>query len=206
LLIIGLTGGIASGKSTVSALFAGLGVPVIDADVSSRELVAPGQPALREIVARFGPEILLQDGSLNRTRLGQLIFADSGRRRQLEDLLHPLIRQDMLAKARRLQHHPYLLFVIPLLVETQQRDLLDRVLLVDCPGEVQLRRLMDRSGIGEEDARRMLLAQARREDRLPIADDLILNATDQDGSELPTRVEQLHQKYLRLALTKKQEN
>lgn len=202
MLIIGLTGGIASGKSTVSALFAGLGVPVIDADVCAREVVAPGSPALSQIVAQFGQEIQRPDGSLDRTQLGRLVFADRERRRQLENLLHPLIRQDMLAKARLLQHHPYLLFVIPLLAETGQRDLVHRVLVVDCPEETQLRRLMARDGIMADEAGRMLAAQARREQRLGIADDLILNATEQDRNGLAQRVAQLHRRYLRLALRK----
>jgi len=199
-LIIGLTGGIACGKSTVSALFEALGVPVIDADTCAHELVQPGTPVLRAIVEHFGRELLLENGTLNRRQLGKLIFADDVKRKALETLLHPLIRHAMLEKAKQFQDHPYLIFVIPLLFETGQRDLVDSVLLVDCSEETQLKRLMTRNRISEEEARQMIAAQASRMQRISIADDILINESEQDRDRLAERVRQLHGHYLHRAL------
>ncbi|MEO1750899.1 dephospho-CoA kinase [Thiofaba sp. EF100] len=202
MLVVGLTGGVASGKSTVASLFASDGVPVIDTDLIARELVTPGQPALAEIAARFGPDALSTDGTLNRPWLRQRIFADEAARKVLESILHPRIRAEVQRRleALRLQTPPpaYALVVIPLLVETGAYDaLLDRVLVVDLPEDLQLQRLMTRDGVEEPLARAMLAAQASREARLARADDVINNRGAPD--DLMEQVERLHRLYAGLA-------
>jgi len=195
-LRIGLTGGIASGKSTVAARFSELGIPVIDADQSSRSLVAPGQPGLKAVVARFGAGVLTADGELDRRALRQLIFADPRKRRDLEAILHPLIRADMERRAAQAVG-PYLILAIPLLVEGGARDQVDRILVVDADEDLQLRRLMTRDAESAEQARAILAAQANRAARLKAADDVLLNSGT--VPELRQAVDRLHQSYLRLA-------
>ena len=191
-LRIGLTGGIASGKSTVAALFAARGVPVLDTDQLARDVVEPGQPAFGEVVATFGPDVLGPDGRLDRPRLRARVFADPDARARLEALLHPAIRAE-LARRADAAGGPYQVWVIPLLVEGGQVDRVDRILVVDCPEEVQLSRVMARDGGTEEAARAILSAQASREQRLAEADDVIVN----DGSEadLAPQVAALDEKY-----------
>ncbi len=195
-LRIALTGGIASGKSAVAAAFARLGVPVVDTDRLARELVEPGQPALDAVVAEFGADILGPDGQLDRRRLRTLVFADDARRRRLEAILHPAIRAAT-ASALAAVSAPYALVAIPLLVESGQRQAYDRVLVVDCPPETQLARLLARDGETVEGGRAILAAQATREARRAVADDVIANT----GSlaDLETAVTQLHGRYLALA-------
>lgn len=198
MLVIGLTGGVASGKSTVAALFAARGAPIIDTDLIARELVAPGQPALAEIADHFGPEALNSDGSLDRRWLRRRIFADEAARRALEAILHPRIRaevqQRLEALRQRIPPPPYALVVIPLLVETGAYDgLLDRVLVVDLPEDLQLRRLMTRDGVEPPLARAMLAAQASRQARLARADDVIDNRGPAEA--LVEQVEGLHRFY-----------
>ncbi len=195
-LLIGLTGGVASGKSAVAAGFAARGVPVIDADQLAREVVEPGQPALAAIVAAFGAEYLRPDGSLDRRRLRDLVFADPTRRRQLEAIVHPAVRA---AEQRHLAGlaSPYVVVSIPLLAETGQRARFDRVLVVDCPEELQKSRLMARDGIGREQAEAMLAAQATRAERLAIGDDVIDNSGPR--AALDPAIERLHRQYLALA-------
>jgi dephospho-CoA kinase len=195
-LRIGLTGGIASGKSTVEERFIELGVPVINADDSARAVVAPGQPGLAAIVAAFGTAILTAAGELDRRALRSIIFADPARRKRLEAILHPLIRADMERRAAA-SPGPYLVLSIPLLVEGGARDRVDRVLVVDVDEEVQLERLLRRDAIDREEARTTLAAQASRAARLQAADDVLVNA----GSvpELRQAVDRLHQRYLQLA-------
>lgn len=174
---VGLTGGIASGKSAVAARFAALGVSVVDADVAAREVVAPGQPALAAIVAAFGPGVLLGDGSLDRAGLRARVFADPEARRTLEGLLHPPIRAALRAAADAAPG-PYVLVAIPLLAEGGARAAypwLDRILVVDAPVEQQRARLVARDGIDSVLADRMLEAQADRRQRLAIADDVLVN-------------------------------
>jgi dephospho-CoA kinase len=200
--VVGLTGGVASGKSTVASLFAAHGVPVIDTDLIARELVAPGQPALAEIAARFGPEALSPDGTLNRPWLRQRIFADEAARKVLESILHPHIRAVVQRRleALRLQTPPpaYAMVVIPLLVETGAYDgLLDRVLVVDLPEDLQLQRLMTRDGVEDPLARAMLAAQASREARLARADEVIDNSGAPEA--LVEQVERLHRLYSGMA-------
>jgi dephospho-CoA kinase len=197
-LRIGLTGGIASGKSTVAQRFVELGVPVIDADESARFVVAPGQPGLADLTKRFGPGILTADGELDRRALRNLVFADPQLRRDLEAILHPLIRADMERRAGAAAG-PYLVMAIPLLVEGGKPDRVDRILVVDVDEDVQLRRVMTRDSTTREQARAILAAQASRAVRLKAANDVIVNSGA--VSELRQAVDALHERYLRLAAT-----
>jgi dephospho-CoA kinase len=194
---VGLTGGIASGKSAVAAEFARLGVPVIDTDALAREVVEPGQPALAAVVAEFGPGILGEDGRLDRRRLRAIVFADATRRRALEAILHPPIRA--LQRSRVLAvPAPYVVIAIPLLVEGGRgREDLDRILVVDCPRELQLARLLARDGETPAGAEAILAAQATRADRLAVADDVLDNAGPR--AALGPSVAALHACYLGLA-------
>jgi len=174
---VGLTGGIASGKSAVADRFAARGIAVVDADVAAREVVAPGQPALADIVAAFGDDVLQADGTLDRAALRRHVFGDDAARRRLEAILHPRIRVRMHEQARR-AGGPYVIVAIPLLAEGGGRlayPWLDRILVVDVPREVQLARLVRRDGIELPLAERMLAAQADRASRLAISDDVIVN-------------------------------
>jgi dephospho-CoA kinase len=193
LLKVGLTGGIGSGKSAASRHFAELGAEVIDTDLLSRELVEPGQPALAEIVDAFGEAVLDADGRLDRSCLRDRIFSDPAARRRLEGILHPRIRDAMLARAER-SASPYVIFVIPLLFETGQQSLVDRVLLIDVPEALQRARVGARDRLDDAQIDRIMLAQTDRQTRLHGADDVIRN----DGSldDLRTAVERLHLKYM----------
>ena len=171
---IGLTGGVASGKSTVARAFANLGVAVIDSDRIARDIVAPGQPALAEVVAAFGPEIIGEDGQLDRKSLRELIFSDSSRRARLEAILHPRIAAELHALAEA-AGGPYQVLEIPLLLETGMQTQVDRVLVVDCPVEAQVQRLIERDGGTASDAHRIVAAQTGRDRRLAAADDVIVN-------------------------------
>jgi dephospho-CoA kinase len=195
-LRVGLTGGIASGKSAVEAAFARLGVPVVDTDRIAREVVEPGTPALAAVVAAMGQEVLAADGRLDRRRLRGLVFADAARRRRLEAILHPAIRAAVAARVAAVTA-PYVVVAIPLLVETNARTTVDRVLVVDCRPETQLARLVARDGETEAGARAILAAQASREARLAAADDVI----DNEGTpaELDAQVAALDARYRALA-------
>ena len=195
-LRIGLTGGIGSGKSTAAAQFAQLGIPVIDTDEIARQLVEPGAAGFVAVLAAFGREILTADGRIDRAALRRLVFVDEQRRLQLESLLHPLIRQEV---RRRVEDTsaPYCIIAIPLLVETGQRDLVDRVLVIDAPEELQRQRAAARPGWSAEDVDRVMRSQAGREARRQVADDLILN--DGDITALQEAVVRLHARYLELA-------
>jgi dephospho-CoA kinase len=193
---VGLTGGIASGKSTVARLFEALGVPVIDTDVLAREVVAPGQPLLGRIAARFGPSVLASDGSLDRAALRAIVFADPAARADLEQLTHPAIRALLEERSASLGGE-YQILVIPLLVETAGRTPVDRVLVVDTSEALQTRRLQARDGSTLEQARQILSAQASRAARLAAADDVIVN--DADLGAVRDRVAALHAQYRELA-------
>lgn len=195
-LRIGLTGGIASGKSAVADAFARRGVRIVDTDVIAREVVEPGRPALDEVVRAFGAGVLDADGRLDRRALRAIVFAEPALRRRLESILHPAIRTEMRAQAAAAAG-PYVVIAIPLLVENGLQSQVDRVLVVDCPPDVQLARLLARDRETPEGARRILAAQASREARLAAADDVVAN----DGTldELDARVEALHRRYLALA-------
>ena len=193
---VALTGGIATGKTTVASLFATHGVPVIDTDVIAREVVEPGQPALAAVVDAFGKEVLAADGRLDRPRLRERIFGDAEARRRLEAILHPAIRAEM-ERQSRAAGGPYQVLVIPLLVEGGRRDHIDRVLVVDVPEATQIERLVRRDGVSRDQAEAALRAQASRDARLAFADDVIENTGDL--AALETRVAKLHGDYLRRA-------
>jgi dephospho-CoA kinase len=195
-LWIGLTGGIASGKSTVADLFAGLGAAVIDADVIAREIVTPGQPALDEVHEEFGDAIINDDGTLDRPALRQLVFADSQARHRLEAILHPRIQQATLKQTQQ-AGGDYQLIVVPLLTESPLKSYVDRILVVDCAESTQIQRLLARDAETEDQARRILAAQSSREERLAVADDVINN--DGDLAETGAQVAALHEIYLSLA-------
>lgn len=193
---VALTGGIASGKTRVAECFARLGVPVLDADRIARQVVEPGQPCLEQIRDYFGDEVIASDGHLNRRHLRQLIFSHPPLRAKLDALMHPVIYQELLAQADQLQS-PYGLLVVPLLIETRQTAIADRVLVVDVPEAVQIERLMARDGHSAEMACRMVAAQASRAQRLQAADEIIDNG---GGAEmLEAQIAPLHQQYLKLA-------
>jgi dephospho-CoA kinase len=193
---IGLTGGIASGKTTVANLFAALGATIVDSDLLAREVVAPGSPLLAQIADHFGPAILAADGSLDRRELRSRVFADPAERHWLEALTHPAIRA-LTDERCDAAPGPYSIVAIPLLVETGAGARFDRVLVVDCDPALQLARLTARDGTTQEEAQRMLAAQAPREARLAAADDVIVN--DGDIASLRDQVERLHLQYVRAA-------
>ncbi|HDS2185728.1 TPA: dephospho-CoA kinase [Klebsiella aerogenes] len=194
---VALTGGIGSGKSTVADEFAHLGVTVIDADIIARQVVEPGTPALLAIAERFGPQMINDDGSLNRRRLRERIFAHSEDKAWLNALLHPLIQQET-RRQMQASTSPYLLWVVPLLVENRLTDKADRILVVDVPKETQIERTIRRDGVSREHAEHILAAQATREQRLAAADDVIENMGSADA--VASHVARLHDKYLMLAL------
>ncbi len=195
-LRIGLTGGIASGKSTVARRFMELGISVIDADESSRAVVAPGTPGLNDVVKRFGMSVVAADGTLDRRALRDLVFSDPGSRRALETILHPLIRAHM-EQSVASAVGPYVVMAIPLLVEGGAKDRVDRVLVVDADAVMQVQRMMARDGCSSEQAHAILASQASREARLELADDVILNCGS--VADLRHSVDRLHESYLRLA-------
>jgi dephospho-CoA kinase len=195
-LRIGLTGGIASGKSTVEQRFAELGVAVINADDSARAVVARGSPGLATVVERFGAGILTPQGELDRRELRSLIFSDATRRKELEAILHPLIRADMEQRSSQASG-PYVVLSIPLLVEGNTRGRCDRILVVDADESLQLARLMSRDAVSEAEARATLAAQTSRAARLAAADDVLVNAGT--VADLRQAVDLLHRRYLELA-------
>ncbi|SEG42093.1 dephospho-CoA kinase [Billgrantia desiderata] len=197
-MIVGVTGGIASGKSTVARAFAALGVPWVDADDVAREVVEPGEPALAEIAERYGERVLQADGSLNRRALREIVFADEGERRWLESVTHPRIRQRIVAHLERLQAEgaPYVLLVSPLLFESGQSELADRCLVIDVPESLQIARTAARDDVDDAQARAIVAAQMPRSERLARADDVI----DNTGSEadLAAQVAELDRRYRQL--------
>lgn len=197
--VVGLTGGIASGKSEVTRRFEALGITVADADLAARAVVAPGSPALAMISERFGLGMLLGDGALDRARLRAHVFADVAERKALEAITHPAIRELLRSQCEQ-AGSPYAIAAIPLLTEAGGRQVygwLDRVLVVDAPEALQLSRLMQRDGSDAVLAQRMIDAQATREQRLALADDVVSNEGHPDA--LQAQVERLHHAYLQLA-------
>ena len=195
-LAIGLTGGIGSGKSVAAALFSRLDVPVIDADRIAHDLVEPGEPALDTIISTFGPDYLQADGQLDRTRLRQLVFTDPALRHQLESILHPLIRSNIKELVKSTQE-PYCIVVIPLLLESGQSDLVDRILVIDAPEQTRIDRVAKRDRLSADEIHAILQTQADRETRLAAADDIIVNTGTLD--ELAEKVQAQHETYLALA-------
>jgi dephospho-CoA kinase len=196
-LVVAMTGGIGSGKTVVAQAFADLGADVIDTDQLAHELTAPGQPAVREIAGRFGNQVLTAEGALDRAALRKLVFSDAGARRRLESLLHPLIARQVVRRLAAVSG-PYVILVVPLLVETAgYEDIVDRVLVVDSPEDVQVARVRRRDGLSTDEVEAILRAQASRQQRLARADDVLTN--DGDLGSLRAGVERLHREYLALA-------
>lgn len=191
-MYVGLTGGIGSGKSAAAECFAALGVGIVDADIVAREVVAPGQPALQQIAAHFGDQVIAADGSLQRRVLREIVFADPEQRRWLEQLTHPLIAQSIQQQLAA-STGPYALLVSPLLLETTQRELVQRVLVIDAPETLQVARTVARDQAQPEQVRQIMAAQMPREQRLAHADDVIVNQGDLE--QLRQQVVQLHQQY-----------
>ena len=196
MLKIGLTGGIASGKSTIVQLFSQIGVPVIDADVIAHDLVQSGKPALLEIAYTFGQKILQKDGQLDRHYLRQIIFSDNTAKQKLEQILHPKIRQE-LEHCTQSINSAYCILCIPLLIEANMVDLVDRVLVVDINKAEQIKRLQQRDNSSETEIKAIIASQCSTESRLAIADDIINN--DGEQKKLKNLVQTLHNNYLKLA-------
>lgn len=192
MLKVGLTGGIGCGKSAVCSIFAELGVAVIDTDELARLAVVPGSPALERISDTFGQSVLGVDGALNRDRMRQIVFSSATRRQQLEQIVHPEIRQLLQRRLAEISA-PYVVIAIPLLMEKGWQTYVDRVLVVDCDESLQLRRAMDRDGSNESMIRAIIAAQIPRQKRLEHADDIIHN--DADFTALHHQVEELHRYY-----------
>ena len=197
MLTIGLTGGIGSGKSEVAGMFNQLGVPVIDADVIAHQLVEPGTEALTEITAAFGETILTSEGTLDRAKLAGIVFNKPDMKQQLETIIHPRVRERIKACKDAHKNEPYIIVVIPLLLESGQRDLVDRVLVVNAAETVRIQRVQARDGRREEQIRSIMRNQADDAQRRAAADDSIDNSGSLD--DLMISVRKLHQQYISLA-------
>lgn len=197
-LIIGLTGGIGSGKSTVAEMFAKRGADIIDSDAISHQLTASGQPAVARIAKFFGKDIITADGTLDRVKLRRMVFGDAAAKKFLEDLLHPLIREQIVKQLAQKNTAPYRIVVVPLLFETNAYEhVIQRSLVVDCPEDLQLRRATSRGKMNEAEVQAVMATQCTRKQRLDKADDVINN--DSGLKELEDKVKNLHEKYLSLA-------
>ncbi|NOT12590.1 MAG: dephospho-CoA kinase [Methylococcaceae bacterium] len=196
MLKIGLTGGIGCGKSTVARLFAELNIPVIDADEIAHQLVEKGQPALTRITNAFGPSVLTDEGTLNRSHLKDLIFSDNRNKQTLEAILHPLIYQSIQSTTEKLSA-PYCIICIPLLIETEKTESVDRILVVDCPVETQIARVQSRDHLSDEKIQAIIANQVSRAVRISKADDIIDNSEMEYG--LAESVKKLHNLYLSLS-------
>ena len=194
---IGLTGGIASGKTTVSDFFKKLGIQVIDADVISHEVTKPDGSAFKEIMSSFGSNILNENGLIDRNKMRTIIFNDQNKKEELEGIIHPKVREEMLKLISQSNDH-YLIISVPLLVEIGMNEMFDRTLVVDCSEETQIDRLMHRDKITFQEAQSILINQASRSARLKVADDLILNEKNVNLSELEKEVLELHKRYSKL--------
>lgn len=196
MLIVGLTGGIGSGKSTVAQLFAERGVPIIDTDLIAKELTQKDQPAFSSIVKHFGESILNTEGNVNRAQLRDIIFSNPKERLWLEHLLHPLIRKEMEKRIAEL-HAPYCIVVVPLLFEVEFYSQINRILVVDAPEHLQISRVRSRDKISQEKIEAIIKSQASRHSRVARAHDVIIN--EDDLSKLLPQVEKLHQMYLKMS-------
>lgn len=198
--VVGLTGGIGSGKSMVADLFVAQGAALVDTDAIAHELTGPGGNAMPALIAAFGPEVVRGDGAMDRAAMRRLVFADPSAKGRLEGILHPMIRQ-LSAERCRSATCPYVILAVPLLVESgSYRERCDRILVVDCPESLQIERVMARNGMAEEEVRAIMAAQASRAQRLAIADDVVLN--DGERTKIYPQVFALHQKYLLLSAEK----
>ncbi|MFT4940940.1 MAG: dephospho-CoA kinase [Paraglaciecola sp.] len=197
--VVAVSGGIGSGKTTVTDLFKGLGVDVIDADVIARQVVEPGSLGVQKIVDKFGPEIIDNNGQLKRAKLREMIFRESALKNWLNALLHPLIREQMVLQTQQAQS-PYCILSVPLLVENNLNHGVDRVLIVDVTEQTQVDRTLQRDKVDSQQIESIMNSQASREQRLAIADDIIDNNGEQ--AELVEQVHKLHKTYLQLAGTR----
>lgn len=193
MLKIGLTGGIGSGKTTVAQFFSRLNIPIIDADIIAHQLVTPGQIALKSLVENFGTDILNTDGSLARDKLRTLIFSDVAKKKQLETLVHPLIYAEIATQLTQIKAD-YCVICIPLLIETQKTEQVDRILVIDCPLEMQIERVKNRNQLTESQIYAIIATQASREQRLAVADDVIDNNLT-STAYLVEQVKNLHNLY-----------
>lgn len=196
MLKVGLTGGIASGKTTVCHYFEQLGVPIIDADIIARQLVEIGQPCYQQIINTFSKKVCSSDGQLDRAYLRQLIFSDENAKQQLEQILHPVIRQRLIEQSNACQSD-YCLLAVPLLIEADMIDLVNHVLVIDTPVELQLQRLIQRDDITAIEAKAIIKKQCSRKTRLRYADEILINDATHDS--LQQKVDRLHHYYLKLA-------
>ena len=196
MLSIGLTGGIGSGKSQVAHYFGELGVPVIDADVIAHELVVPGSEALAEIAAAFGDDILDNDGALDRNKLASIVFNDTQSKQKLETILHPRVREQIEQYRANYKDHPYILIVIPLLLESEQAFEVDRILVVEAPEEIRIQRVQQRDGRSTEQILNIINSQVDDKQRRAAANDIIVN--DNSLQKLKQSVENLNAKYTSL--------
>ena len=196
MLVIGVTGGIGSGKTAATDRFQALGIKVVDADLASRVVVEPGRPALQAIAEHFGPGVIAEDGSLNRRVLRDIVFANPEERKWLERLTHPLIAQEILQQIQS-STSAYTILASPLLLESGQSRMAQRVLVIDVPEDLQITRTTERDNTDAAGVKAIIAAQMKRADRLAKANDVIVN--DRSLAELHTQVDQLHQQYLELA-------
>lgn len=200
MLKIGLTGGIGSGKSTVCELFKQLNITIIDADVIARQLVVSGQPAFCELVDEFGRQIIDNNGNLNRAVLRALVFSDQKKKQKLDSIMHPLVYQQITLELNKYQDNMYCITAVPLLLETQQQLMFDRVLVVDCSVETQIARVINRSQLSRDQALAIISSQFSREQRLAFANDIIDNSAT--FSQLAEQIKKLHNFYILLASTR----
>ena len=196
-LKIGLTGGVASGKTTVSDFFKGLGISVIDADVISHEVTQPDGSAFEEIISSFGSNILDENGLIDRKKMRAIIFDDASKKEMLERIIHPKVREEMFDSVSKSNDH-YLIVSVPLLVETGMNQMMDRTLVVDCSEETQIERLIHRDKITLDEAKSILRNQTSRSNRLKAADDLIVNEKNVTLNELEKEVLELNERYSKL--------
>ncbi|MBS1141429.1 MAG: Dephospho-CoA kinase [Proteobacteria bacterium] len=198
--VVGLTGGIGSGKSTVADLFVEQGAVLVDTDAIAHELTSAGGAAMPALVAEFGTTVATAEGAMDRAAMRRLVFADPAARVRLEDILHPLIRQ-LSAERCRAAKSPYVILAVPLLVESgTYRERCDRILVVDCPENLQVERVMARNGMSVDEVKVIMAAQATRQQRLAVANDIVVN--DADPAGLYSQVSDLHLKYLMLSAEK----
>lgn len=195
-IIIGLTGGIGSGKTTVSNYFKEKGITIVDADVIAREVVEPGSPGLKAIVEYFGEAVTDEQGSLNRALLRERVFNNNHEKEWLNNLLHPMIREEMQKQCREASSS-YVILSVPLLIENKLNTMVDRVLVVDCSEELQLHRAAGRDEVSREQIKRIMQSQCSREERLAFANEIIDN--EQDLAIVSSQVDELHRKYLQIA-------
>lgn len=202
--VVGLTGGVGSGKSTVADFFVELGAALVDTDAIAHELTGPKGAAIPALIAAFGPAVLNAAGALDRARMRQRVFADAKAREILEGILHPMIRE-LSAQRTQSANAPYVILAVPLLVESvSYRERCDRILVVDCPETQQIERVMARNGLSEAEVKAIMAAQATRAQRLAVADDVVSNETDL--ASLKIQVLSLHQKYLQYLVQKPNAN